>query len=143
MRTSYDGDVVAWANEQAMLLRAGRFSELDIEHLVDEVEDVGKSEQRELASRMSVLLMHLLKWDIQPERRCKSWVNTIKDQRRLLQIRLVQMPSLKPMFNDPAWLEVMWIDAVVAARKETGVEEMPESCGWTIQQIMDNTFFPD
>ena len=52
--TSYDRDVILWSQEQARLLRAGRFSELDIEHLADEIEDVGKSEKRELASRMQI-----------------------------------------------------------------------------------------
>lgn len=69
MGTSYEKDVVAWAKEQAALLRAGQFSALDIEHLAEEIEDVGKSEQRELANRMAVLLAHLLKWQCQPERR--------------------------------------------------------------------------
>ena len=64
MSTRYETDVVAWANEQAALLRAGKFSALDIEHIADEVEDVGKSEKRELASRMAVLLSHLLKWQV-------------------------------------------------------------------------------
>ena len=63
----YDKDVLLWSQEQARLLRAGRFDELDIEHLADEIEDVGKSEKRELANRMAVLLAHLLKWHVQPE----------------------------------------------------------------------------
>lgn len=46
MGTYYDHDVVAWAKEQAALLRAGRFSVLDVEHIAEEIEDVGKSEQR-------------------------------------------------------------------------------------------------
>ena len=58
--TRYDEDVLAWAREQAQLLRSGRYAELDIEHLAGEIEDVGKSEQRELESRMAVLLAHLL-----------------------------------------------------------------------------------
>ncbi len=62
MGTSYEKDVVAWANEQAALLRAGKFSALDIEHIAEEIEDVGKSQQRERGNRMAVLLAHLLKW---------------------------------------------------------------------------------
>ena len=58
---SYDEDVILWSKEQAALLRSGRFAQLDIEHLVDEIEDVGRCEQRELANRMAVLLAHLLK----------------------------------------------------------------------------------
>src|SRR5271167_769123 len=71
--TSYDKDVILWSEEQARLLRAGRFTELDVEHLADEIEDVGKSEKRELASRMAVLLAHLLEWRSQPEIRGKGW----------------------------------------------------------------------
>ncbi len=65
----YDTDIVAWANEQARLLRAGRLDRLDIEHIADKIEDVGTSEQRELANRMADLLAHLPKWQFQPERR--------------------------------------------------------------------------
>ena len=70
--STYDGDIVAWADEQARLLRSGLFSQLDIEHIAEEVEDVGKSEQRELENRLAVLLAHPLKWQYQPVRRGKS-----------------------------------------------------------------------
>jgi hypothetical protein len=64
MSTRYETDVVAWANEQASLLRAGRFELLDRDHIAEEIEDVGKSEQRELASRMSVLWLICSSGDI-------------------------------------------------------------------------------
>jgi len=67
MSTGYEQDVVAWATEQADHIRCGRFDLLDIGHLAEEIEDVGKSEQRELANRMALLLSHLLKWQHQPE----------------------------------------------------------------------------
>ena len=82
MSTSYEADVVAWANEQASLLRAGRFELLDRDHIAEEIEDVGKIEQRELGSRMSVLLAHLLQWRYQPERRGSQLG---KDHRRAAQ----------------------------------------------------------
>ena len=69
---SYAEDVAVWAVEQARLLRAGRFDLVDIEHIADEIEDVGKSESRELASRMAVMLMHYLKWQFQPSLRTAS-----------------------------------------------------------------------
>ena len=76
MTTSYDIDVVAWSNEQAQLIRGDKFDQLDLEHVAEEIEDVGKSEQRELANRMSVLLGHLLKWaflsEHEPELRSSS-----------------------------------------------------------------------
>ena len=82
MGIAYEKDIVAWANEQASFIRAGRFDLLDIEHLAEEIEDVGKSEQRELASRMALLLSHLLKWQFQSGRRGASWQRTIKEQRK-------------------------------------------------------------
>ena len=143
LHANYDGDVVAWANEQAALLRSGRFSELDIEHIADEVEDVGKSERRELFSRMSQLLAHLLKWNFQPERRGRSWSNTIRFQRRAISKHLADMPSLKPLLNDPGWIEIIWGDAVTLAVKETGIDDFPETCIWPMEQIMDDTFLPE
>ena len=76
---SYDQDVAAWSVEQARLLRAGLFHLADVEHIADEIEDVGKSEARELASRMAVLLAHRLKWEFQPTYRSVSWENTIRE----------------------------------------------------------------
>lgn len=93
--TRYETDVVAWANEQAALLRSGKLSEIDIEKIAEEIEDVGKSEQRELASRMTVLIAHLLKWKYQPARRGTSWERTIKAQRKEVLYSLKESPSLK------------------------------------------------
>ena len=90
---SYDGDVVAWANEQARRLRAGEFHRLDIEHIADEIEDVGKSEQQELVNRVALLIAHLLKWHYQPGHRSRSWENTIREQRRRCQRRLKKTPQ--------------------------------------------------
>ena len=84
---NYEADIMAWAQEQARLLRARRFDALDIEHLAEEIEDVGKSEQRELENRMAVLLAHLLKWQHQPARRGSSWA-TIRHQRQRIGRRL-------------------------------------------------------
>lgn len=70
---TYQNDILAWSQEQARLIRSRRFDLLDLEHIAEEIEDVGKSEQRELANRFAVLLAHLLKWRYQPERRGASW----------------------------------------------------------------------
>ena len=88
MSVAYKQDIVAWANEQAAYIRAGRFDMLDLENIAEEIEDVGKSEQRELESRMAVLIAHLLKWQYQPTHRGVSWELTIKDQRRMVLRRL-------------------------------------------------------
>ncbi len=88
----YDEDVVAWANEQARRLRAGEFHRLDIEHIADEIESVGKTEQQELVNRMAVLIAYLLKWQYQPSHRSRSWENTIREQRARCQ-RLKKDPQ--------------------------------------------------
>ena len=111
MTSSYDGDVVAWANEQARFIRSGQFDRLDLEHVADEIEAVGRSEQREWAGRMAVLLAQILKWKCQPEKRSISSALTIKEQRRLLVRQIHKAPSLAPMLADPDWIDEIWVDA--------------------------------
>ena len=138
----YETDIVAWANEQARLVRAGQFELLDLEHIAEEIEDVGKSEQRELASRMVILLAHLLKWQFQPERQGRSWQMTIRNQRRAIQLHLKQVPSLKVKLDDAEWWEVVWGDAIYQASKETGLETFPEICLWSIEDILSDRWMP-
>lgn len=139
----YDQDVIAWANEQARLLRAGHFDRLDIEHLAEEIEDVGKSEQRELASRVSVLLAHLLKWQFQPARRSRSWGATIRVQRDGLARRLQRTPSLRRSLDDPGWWRDAWGDPLASAIEETGLSDFPDQCPWSIAEILDQDWKPD
>jgi hypothetical protein len=143
--TPYDKDVILWSQEQARLLRAGRFAELDVEHLADEIEDVGKSEKRELASRVAVLLAHLLKWSGQPENRSKSWRATIVLQRKRIALALKTTPSLKAVMRDPIWREDMWLDALAQASEETGLalEDLPETCPWTMDQAAEQDVWPE
>ena len=141
---AYDKDVNAWAFEQARLLRAGRFDLLDIEHIAGEIEDVGKSEQRELASRMVVLLAHLLKWRYQPERRGASWQKTIKAQRKGVAYALEDSPSLVPKLQEPRWLSQVWDQAVAQAMNETGLDCFPEECPWAIpDEVLAEGWLPD
>ncbi len=141
---SYEKDINAWANEQARLLRAGRFDLLDVEHIAGEIEDVGKSEQRELASRMAVLLAHLLKWKYQPERRGASWEKTIKAQRKEISYGLEESPSLRPKLQEPRWLDMVWARAVAQAVNETGLDCFPDECPWAVQdEVLTETWLPD
>ena len=143
MGTPYEKDVLAWAMEQAALLRAGNLSALDIEHIAEEIEDVGKSEKRELASRMAVLLAHLLKWQHQPGRRGSSWTRTLKEQRKAIAAAMRQTPSLKASLNDDDWLAGVWADAVTKAVDETGLDNFPEECPWSMAQVLTEDFFPE
>lgn len=144
MATDYEQDVIAWANEQAALLRAGKFSALDIEHIAEEIEDVGKSEQRELSNRMAVLLSHLLKWQFQAGRRGASWEATIHTQRNSIERRIRKTPSLEASLFYADWWADAWDDAVEAASKETGLtyRDFPEACPWSREEVLDHGFFP-
>ncbi len=119
---SYEHDVAAWSVEQARLLRAGLFDQLDVEHIADEIEDVGKSEARELASRMAVFLAHWMEWEYQPLLRSPSWRSTIHEQRKQVLRRLKRTPSLRPELENPDFVEDVWSDARLAAARETGID---------------------
>lgn len=141
---AYDKDIVAWATEQAQLLRAGRFDLLDIEHIADEIEDVGKSEQRELANRMSQLLAHLLKWQCQPDYRTASWRRIITERRKVVKKRLARSPSLQPMLTDDSWKSEIWADAVAQAAQETELADFLESCPWSLdEEVLADSWMPD
>jgi len=135
---SYDGDVVAWSVEQARLLRAGRFDLLDVEHIADEIEDVGKSETRELASRMVVALAHWLKWQYQPTHRTVSWQNTIKEQRKQIVRRLKRTPSLRVEMEKAEFIEDVWSDALIMAARETGldIKSFPAAYPWPLLDVL-------
>jgi hypothetical protein len=140
--TPYEQDIVAWAMEQAALLRAGNLSAIDIQHIADEIEDVARSERCELSRRVSTLLAHLLRWQHQPGRRCSSWVSLIKIQRRGIALALRATPSLSASLSDPDWLEGTWDDAVGKAIEETGLDDFPESCPWSMDQVLSVEFLP-
>ena len=144
MGTSYETDVVAWANEQAGFVRSGRFDQLDLEHIAEEIEDVGKSEQRELASRMAVLLAHLLKWEHQPARRSKSWQYTLTTQRKEVAYVISEAPSLRTKFSDERWLDIVWSKAKSQAESETGldIDTFPEACPWPISDVLSEGWLP-
>ncbi|CAK0776766.1 conserved hypothetical protein [Gammaproteobacteria bacterium] len=138
----YEQDIIAWANQQAQWIRSGNFTLLDLKHLADEIEDVGKSEQRELANRMAILLAHLLKWQFQMERRGASWEVTIRNQRMGIVRRLQRTPSLKSMLSDVEWQEEIWADAVAHASEVTGLSHFPQTCPWTTQEILNQAWLP-
>ena len=139
MKSNYEQDVVVWAQEQAQLLRSGQFADLDIEHIAEEIEDVGKSEQRELSNRMAILLSHLLKWEFQPERRGKNEEAVIQARRNSIERRIRKTPSLKALLADQDWWKGVWDDAVVEAYQETGMDAaLPETCPWSADEVMNH-----
>ncbi len=139
----YDRDFFAWTREQAALLRAGKISEADLENIAEEIESMGKTEKRELTSRLTVLLLHLAKWHFQPGSRGRSWRLSIEGQRLDIADRLEDNPSLTPLLTE--FLGHAWRRASLEAQKETGLDAstFPSDCPWTAEQALDEGFWPE
>jgi len=139
----YDLDFFEWTARNAELLRAGRLDQADLEHIAEEIEDMGRSERHELRSRLRVLLSHLLKWKFQPDRRGRSWVATIRVQRDDLVDLLGEMPSLTPYLREQ--LPDVYPVAVEGAIEETNLADatFPPACPFSLDQILDPDFFPE
>lgn len=140
---TYEGDFYAWLLKSAELLRQRQFSELDLEQIAEELEGMARSDKRQLINRFAVLLSHLLKWQYQPERRSKSWERTIREQRKRISLLLDDSPSLKSEIEQK--LADAYEIAVLSAANETGLDEdrFPESCEYTLDQVLDTGFYPD
>ncbi|HET7879684.1 MAG TPA: DUF29 domain-containing protein [Acetobacteraceae bacterium] len=139
----YDRDFYAWANEQAALLRAGRLAEADIENIAEEIETMGRSEKRELVSRLTVLLLHLLKWQFQPSHRRISWQLSIQNARDPLTDHLDDNPSLKSQLDQV--MKSAYRRAANDAAVETGLQRaaFPDASPYTFDQAMAHDFWPE
>ena len=139
----YDLDFYAWANQQASLLRAGRLTEADIEHIAEEIESMGRSEKRELVNRLTVLFLHLLKWRFQPGLRSNSWRLTIEEQRYRLEDHLKDNPSLKAQLGQA--MRDAYRLALVEAERETGLARttFPTECPYAYDEAMSPDFWPE
>ncbi len=138
----YEKDFYAWTIHNAQLLREGKLSEIDVKNIAEEIESMGKSEKRELINRLAVLLAHLLKWKFQPIKQSKSWKLTIKEQRFQLIKLIEESPSLKHEIE--LKLSEAYEQAMIIAERETGVEEnnFSKKCPFSLQQVLDQNFFP-
>ena len=139
----YEHDFYAWLTSNAQLLREQRIADIDIEHIAEELESMGKSEKRALLSRFTVLLAHLLTWQFQPAKRSRSWKNTILTQRIDIHEFLEESPSLRHDLAEK--LGTTYEKAKLSAEIETGIEarHFPVACPFTLGQLLDNDFFPE
>lgn len=138
----YEQDLVAWAEANAHLLRAGRLSEIDAEHIAEELEDLGKSERRALGSHLRNLMLHLLKWQFQPGLSGPSWRRSIQNSRQEIQVVLADSPSLRPRVPDLAAQE--YPRALRLAVTETGLpaRAFPADCPYALEQLLDEDWLP-
>jgi hypothetical protein len=139
----YEVDFYAWTQEQARLLRERRWNDLDLDNLIDEVESVGRSDKRQIESRLEVLLAHLLKWKFQPGGRGNSWVGTIFEQRSRLIGLVEESPSLREFQRQEVFKG--YAAARLLASRETGIAlgVFPEECPFTPEQVLDLEYFPE
>jgi hypothetical protein len=132
----YERDLYSWAIEQAALLRAGRIAEADALNIAEELDDVGNEQYEKLESALRVILLHLLKWDHQPERRSRSWHASISVQRKHVAKVLRKNPGLKPAV-DEAMAEAYAVARIEAAAQTLQEEDtFPLECPYSWSDIM-------
>jgi predicted DNA-binding ribbon-helix-helix protein len=138
----YDRDYYNWLKQTALSLRKREFDQLDMENLIEEIEDMGRSEKRAIESNLRVVLLHLLKWKYQPQQRSGSWRGSIAEHRIRIRKALQDSPSLKNYL--PEVFAETYQDAIKIASQETGLEPetFPTSSEWTLQQVLDEAWLP-
>lgn len=139
--TLYDVDYGLWLEDQIAKLKFKRWSDLDIDKLVEELEALNKSNKRELYSYLVVVLAHLMKWQFQPEYRSGSWKGSIKNGRRRIERLFKDQPSLKPYLEEI--LSEAYAEAKEWAKEETELNIFPAICPYSIQQILEPEFLPE
>lgn len=133
----YDRDLYSWAAEQAALLRAGRIAEADVLNIAEEIDDVGNEQYDKLESALRIILLHLLKWDHQPDRRSRSWRSSTLVQRNHVRKVLNKNPGLKPHINDA--IKGAYADARIEAADETNLADdfFLTQCPYSWAEIME------
>lgn len=142
---SYETDFYSWTQEQAALLKAGRLSEIDIDNIVEEIETMGRSEKNAFKSHLRVLLVHLLKWQYQPDKRVNSnsWLHTLATQRIETRDVIAENPGLKPTIEEVIGKAYQLARHDASKETHLPVKVFPEVCPWDFDQIVDDLFLPD
>jgi hypothetical protein len=124
----YEQDFYAWVVEQVATLRSGQMQRLDM----------GRSQRRAVKSALTIILIHLLEYRYQAERRTNSWRATIREHLQRVRDELADSPSLRP------YIEQI-LDAREAAADESGlpIATFPTVCPFTLEQALDRNFLPE
>jgi Domain of unknown function DUF29 len=142
--TKYEVDFLEWSRETAGLLREGKLTDVDIEHVAEEIEDLGNSLRHSLRSRLRQILMHLLKIRYQgrKQQHLPSWQTSVRNQRVEIEDLISDAPSLRRE------MEMMFASCYDRARKMASgetrlpVSTFPVECPWPLEQVMDLEFWP-
>ncbi|CAD5919791.1 hypothetical protein PCC9214_00584 [Planktothrix tepida] len=142
MQSLYEQDFYGWTQKQAQLLREQQWHHLDLNNLIEEIESLGRQERQQLRNRLSILIAHLLKWEYQPTKRSRSWLATIRVQRRDILRLLKDNPSLKPYL--PEILPETYENGRDLAAAETNLpfNRFPENCPYLMDDILSDRFYP-
>ncbi|WP_334852324.1 DUF29 domain-containing protein [Nostoc sp.] len=141
-QTLYETDYLQWIETTVEKLQSQDYANVEWENLIEEIADMGRSERRSLKSNLIVILMHLLKWQFQPDKRSGSWEGSIIEHRRRVKEALDDSPSLK------SYLEIVFAEcyaqAVKQAKAETGIsmESFPLNCPYQLAEVTDDEFLP-
>ena len=141
-QTLYDRDYALWLDSQVRALKSKNYQAIDLENLIEEIEDMGRSDKRALDSNMIVVLLHLLKYKYQPEKRTNSWKYSIREHRRRIKRILKDSPSLKRYCQSE--LAENYQDAREGAADETGLplDIFPVNSPFTLAEILNPDFLP-
>jgi hypothetical protein len=138
--TRHEADVYTWVQEQVALLRAGRIDALDLENIAEELSDVGLSEYYRLQSAVEIVLLHMLKWDHQHERRGRSWVLSITEHRERILIQQRKSPGLKSSLGE-IQSDAYRLARLGAARQmRRHLKSLPDTCPYTWDDILSRPF---
>jgi hypothetical protein len=137
---SYERDFYTWSLEQARLMREGHWDAVDRDNVAEEIESLGREQFNKLASALRVLMLHMLKWDHQPELRSRSWALSIETQRLELADIVADNPGLRPRIPDA--IARGYRRARLEAARETGLDqnEFPTTCPYGWDDIVSRTF---
>ena len=136
----YDRDLYTWSVQQAAALRSGRFAAVDVEHVAEEIEDLGKAEFSKLESALRIILLHMSKWDRQAERRSRSWVISIDRERLRYGNVLGDNPGLKSKRTEA--LTRAYATARLDAAEETSLPRaaFPVECPYSLDEVLHRPF---
>ena len=138
----YEQDFYLWLQTTINLLKEGKFAEIDLENLLEELESMGRRDKNALKSNLRVLLMHLLKYKYQPEKQTNSWHYTIIEHRIRLEDTFKTSPSLYRFFEDI--FNESYQNARKLAAGETGlsIEIFPPESPFTVEEVLNSDFLP-
>ena len=139
----YDRDYYLWLQHTIELIKEGKFDEVDTVNLIEEIKDMGRSEQRSIESNLVVVLLHLLKYKYQPHKRTNSWKSSIREHRRRISKAFKASPSLKNYFESV--FDECYQDSREQAADETGfaLSTFPSECPFSISQVLNSNYLPE